>query len=98
MKEKKDARMKWRMSDSFIFLTLLQPYEPNTGGQTFDKLLEVSRRLFKAVSDAGRNLSSMTTPVTIVGEENEIDVEKAAIDGFNVKKKWLMKKTEPNEN
>ena len=61
-------------------------YELKTRGQIFDKLLEVSTRLFNAVSDAGRNLSSMTTPVTIVGEENEIDVKKAAIDGFKIKK------------
>ena len=49
-------------------------------------MLEVSTKVFKAVSDAGRNLSSMTTPVTIVGEESKIDVEKATIDGFKIKK------------
>ena len=41
--------------------------------------------IFEKVSKAGKNLSSMTTPITVLAEENEVDVRKAAIHGFEVK-------------
>ena len=34
---------------------------------------------FEEVAKGGRNMSSMTTPITVLGEPNEVDVKKAMV-------------------
>ena len=60
-------------------------FEPKEGGPIFSKLLEILTKLFEKVSKAGRNLSSMTTKVTIVGDEKEVNPRKAALNGIKMK-------------
>ena len=40
--------------------------------------------IFENVAKAGKNLSSMTTPVTVLSEGNEVDIKEAAINGFDL--------------
>ena len=60
-------------------------YEAKTGGKMFRKLLNISTQLFQKIERNGKNLSSMTTEVTILGDASEVDVKKAAINGLQVK-------------
>ena len=53
-------------------------FDIKTGGKT-------SKELFETVSRAGRNMSSLTTPVTLLANENSVDVEKAAKIGISTK-------------
>ena len=59
-------------------------FEPKTGGSIFQKLLDFSTQLFKKIQARGKNLSSMTTEITILGEAEEVDIRKAAINGIKV--------------
>ena len=59
--------------------------EPIKGGQIFSKLVEISIKLFDKVSKAGRNLSSMTTKVTIMGDEYVVNSRKAELNGIKIK-------------
>ena len=43
-------------------------FEPKTGGSNFQKLLDISTQLFEKIQARGKNLSSMTTEITIFGE------------------------------
>jgi hypothetical protein len=60
-------------------------FEPKTGGSIFHKLLSISTQLFEKIQDKGKNLSSMTTEITILGEADEVNVRKAAINGIKVR-------------
>ena len=59
-------------------------YEAKTGGNMFKKLLNISTQLFQKIEEKGKNLSSMTTEVTILGNKGEVDVRKAVINGLQV--------------
>ena len=40
--------------------------------------------IFENVVKAGKTLSYMTTPVTVLSEGNEVDIKEAAINGFDL--------------
>ena len=48
--------------------------EPNGGGEIFDTILKTSTEMFKLVSEAGRNVVSMSTPITLMVDETECDL------------------------
>ena len=60
-------------------------FEAKTGGRIFNLLLNLSTQLFKQVSKFGKNLSSMTSEVTILAKDAEVDMEKAAIHNMKVR-------------
>ena len=58
-------------------------YDPKQGGKVFKELLSLSTQLFEKVASKGKNLSSMTTPITVCAdEEGEVDVTRAALNGI----------------
>ena len=42
-------------------------FNAKTGGQTLDELLKTSTMIFENVSKVGKNLSAITTPITVLG-------------------------------
>ena len=56
-----------------------------TGGKIFNELLRTSIELFQTVSKAGRNMSSMTTPITLLANQNSVDIERAVEMGTSTK-------------
>ena len=60
--------------------------EPSGGGELFETLLTTSTEIFKLVSEAGRNVVSMSTPITLLVEEGECDVNKLGELGIETKK------------
>ena len=60
--------------------------EPNGGGELFETLLTTSTEIFKLVSEAGRNVVSMSTPITLMVEEKECNMERLAELGIETKK------------
>ena len=60
-------------------------FEAKTGGRIFKFLLNFSTQLFQQVSKFGKNLSSMTSEVTILAKDGEVDMRKAAIHNMKVK-------------
>ena len=45
--------------------------EPNGGGELFETILKTTTEMLKLVSEAGRNVVSMSTPITLMVEETE---------------------------
>ena len=60
-------------------------FEAKTGGRIFRLLLSYSTQLFQQVSRFGKNLSSMTSEVTILAKDTEVDIKKAAIHNLKVR-------------
>ena len=60
--------------------------EPNGGGELFETILTTSTEIFKLVSEAGRNVVSMSTPITLMVEETECNMERLAELGIETKK------------
>ena len=60
-------------------------FDAKAGGRLFYLLLNFSTQLFQEVSKYGKNLSTMTSEVTLLAEESEIDFCKAAIHNIKVK-------------
>ena len=60
-------------------------FDIKTSGKIFNELLRTSIELFKTVSKAGRNMSSMTTPKTLLANQNSVDIERAAEIGISTK-------------
>ena len=60
--------------------------EPSGGGELFETLLTTSTEIFKLVSNSGRNVVSMSTPITLLVEEGECDVNKLGEFGIETKK------------
>ena len=60
-------------------------FDIKTGGKVFNELLKTSIELFETVSKAGRNMSSMTTPITLLANQNSVDIEQAAMIGISTK-------------
>ena len=60
-------------------------FEAKTGGRIFNLLLNFSTQLFKQVTKFGKNLSSMTSEVTILANEDEVDMRRAALHGVKIK-------------
>ena len=50
---------------------------PVNGGELFRKLISTATEVFSIVSKKGRNMSSMITPITILGDSTKVDVELA---------------------
>ena len=59
-------------------------FDPKTGGKIFDELLKTSTMIFENVAKAGKNLTSMKTPITVLSEGHEVDIKEAAINGFDL--------------
>ena len=59
-------------------------FEAKTGGRIFQLLLNLSTQLFEQVSKFGKNLSSMTSEVTILAKKEEVNTRKAAIHNMKV--------------
>ena len=60
-------------------------YEPKNCGRVFKELLNLSTQLFEKVAAKGKNLASMTTPLTVCADdEGEVDSTSAAINGMEV--------------
>ena len=53
-------------------------FEAKTGGRIFKLLLNLSTQLFEQVSKFGKNLSSMTSEVTILAKKDKVNTRKAA--------------------
>ena len=60
--------------------------EPSGGGELFETLLTTSTEIFRLVSNSGRNVVSMSTPITLLVEEGECDVNKLGELGIETKK------------
>merc|ERR1712030_249498 len=60
-------------------------FEAKTGGKIFNLLLNFSTQLFKQVTKFGKNLSSMTSEVTILAKDDEVDIRRAALHGVKIK-------------
>ena len=60
-------------------------FEAKTGGRIFKLLLNLSTQLFEQVSKFGKNLSSMTSEVTILAKKEEVNTRKAAIHNMKVR-------------
>ena len=61
--------------------------EPNGGGELFDSILEASTKMFKLASEAGRNVVSMSTPITLMVNESECNLEK--LTGLRIETKKM---------
>ena len=60
-------------------------FDNKTGGKIFNELLRTSIELFQTVSNAGRNMSSMTTPIILLANQNSVDTELAVEMGISTK-------------
>ena len=60
--------------------------EPNGGGEIFDTILKTSTEMFKLVSEASQNVVSMSTPITLMVDETECDLERLTELGIETKK------------
>ena len=60
-------------------------FDIKNGGKIFNELLRTSIELFETVSKAGRNMSSMTTPITLLANQNSVDIERAVEIGISTK-------------
>ena len=60
-------------------------FDIKTGGKIFNELLRTSIELYQTVSKAGRNMSSMTTPIILLANQNSVDTELAVEMGISTK-------------
>ena len=58
---------------------------PANGGQLFRKLISTATEAFRIISKEGRNMSSMITPITILGDPTKVNVELAKSLGIKTK-------------
>ena len=58
---------------------------PLTGGEIYEKLLQVAVEAYNIVSSNGRNMSSMLTPLTLLGDKNLVDLDLARQEGIPFK-------------
>ena len=58
---------------------------PREGGELFETLLTTATDIFELVARAGRNVVSMATPITLLAEHGECDVDKLKVLGIEVR-------------
>ena len=58
---------------------------PANGGELFRKLISTATEAFRIVSKGGRNMSSMITPITLLGDPTKVDVDLAKSLGIKTK-------------
>ena len=51
---------------------------PLTGGEIYEKLLQVAVEAYNLVSSNGRNMSSMLTPLTLLGDKDLVNLDLAS--------------------
>ena len=61
------------------------PVGPSNGGQLFGKLISTATEAYRIISSGGRNMSSMITPITILGDPSKVDVDLAKTLGIRTK-------------
>ena len=60
-------------------------YGPKEGGKIFEALLETAVKAYEMVSARGKNMSSMLTPMTLMGSKETVDLKLAANLGICTK-------------
>ena len=58
---------------------------PANGGQLFSKLISTATEAYRIISTRGRNMSSMITPVTLLGNPSKVNVDLATSLGIKTK-------------
>ena len=58
---------------------------PREGGELFETLLTTSTEIFRLVTNSGRNGVSRSTPITLLAEHGECDVDKLRRLGIETK-------------